>query len=79
MSLGDPNSRDRHQRCGNQTEEVVCAKAHVTESKKGRRWRHCQWQLGNFNQPGSKEEATEPGWRGGAGRGQLCQGSRGPS
>lgn len=25
---------------------------------------HCQQQLGNRNQAGGKEEATEPGWRG---------------
>lgn len=61
-ALGGPDSRDRHQRkCRNQTEEVVCAKAHVTECKEGRRWGHCEWQLGNLNQTGSKEEASEPG------------------
>lgn len=76
MALGGPDSRDRHQRrSGNQTEEAACAKAHVTESEEGRRWGHGQWQLGNLDQTGSKEEATEPGWRGGAGRGQPCQGS----
>lgn len=46
---GGPDSRDRHlRRYGNQTEEAVCAKAHVTERKEGRGWGwgHCQWQLG---------------------------------